>query len=83
MAHQVAIGWLLTFVMAFVCSGAASGEGPVALVGGVIIDGNGGSPIENGVVVVRNGRIEAVGEADPERVNGDRPRGKIRAARSS
>ena len=68
MAHQVAIGWFLTVLVAFVCSGPASSEGPVALVGGVVIDGNGGSPIENGVVVVRNGRIEAAGEAGTVRI---------------
>jgi len=68
MTRHRRIGQLLILVMAFMSSGAASGEGPVALVGGVVIDGNGGTPVENGVVVVRDGRIEAVGDADGVRV---------------
>ena len=64
-------GRLLTLAMAFVCSGAASGEGPIAFIDGVVIDGNGRKPIENGVVVVRDGRIEAVGDADTVRVPSD------------
>ncbi len=36
-------------------------ESPIAIIGGTIIDGNGGPPIENGVVVVRGNTIAAVG----------------------
>jgi imidazolonepropionase-like amidohydrolase len=32
-----------------------------ALVGGTVIDGNGGAPLENAVVLIRDGRIAAVG----------------------
>ena len=39
-------------------------EGLVAFVGARIIDGTGGDPIESGVLVVRAGRIEAVGADD-------------------
>lgn len=35
-----------------------------AIVGGRLIDGNGGTPIENSVVIVRNGRIESIGNLD-------------------
>ncbi|MEE8129330.1 MAG: hypothetical protein V3T48_03530, partial [Vicinamibacterales bacterium] len=35
-----------------------------AFVGARIIDGNGDAPVENGVLVVRDGRIEAVGARD-------------------
>ena len=62
---------VLTLFTALVCSGALFGEGPVALIDGVVIDGNGGKPIENGVVVVRDGRIEAAGDADIVRVPSD------------
>lgn len=40
----------------------AAGERPLAIVHAVIIDGNGGAPIENAVIVLRGERIEAVGE---------------------
>lgn len=39
-------------------------ETPIALVGGVVIDGNGGMPIENGAVVIRGRTIVAVGDAN-------------------
>ena len=39
-------------------------EGLRAFVGARIIDGTGGAPIESGVVVVRDGRIEAIGADD-------------------
>lgn len=43
---------------------AAPAQGPtLALVGGRVIDGFGGSPIENGVVVIAGDRIVAVGRA--------------------
>ena len=39
-------------------------EVPIALVGGVVIDGNGGIPIENGVVVIRGRTVVSVGDAN-------------------
>lgn len=42
-------------------SGLAQPQSPVALVGATIVDGNGGAPISDGVVVLRGDRIEAVG----------------------
>ena len=36
---------------------------PIAIVGATIIDGNGGEPIRNGVIVIDNDRIAAVGDA--------------------
>jgi len=33
----------------------------IAIVGGTIIDGNGGEPINNGVIIVEGKRIVAVG----------------------
>ena len=38
-------------------------EGLIAFAGATIIDGTGAAPIENGVLLVRDGRIEAVGTA--------------------
>jgi imidazolonepropionase-like amidohydrolase len=41
---------------------------PVAFTRAVIIDGNGGAPIENGTLVVRGEKIEAVGPAESVQV---------------
>ena len=57
---------------------AACGQAPVeptpglqAFVGARIIDGTGADAVENGVLVVRDGRIEAVGAADAVEVPAD------------
>jgi imidazolonepropionase-like amidohydrolase len=39
----------------------AQDAGPVALVGATVVDGNGGAPVADAVVVLRGDRIEAVG----------------------
>ena len=44
--------------------GTNHGETTTAFVGARIIDGTGAAPVENGVMVVRAGRIEAVGAAE-------------------
>ncbi|MBX2924015.1 MAG: amidohydrolase family protein [Chitinophagaceae bacterium] len=38
-----------------------AGQKTIAIIGVTIIDGNGGAPVENGTVVVKGNRIEAVG----------------------
>jgi len=43
-------------------------EQTLALSGGKLIDGNGGAPVENTVVVIRGKRIEAVGRVETVRV---------------
>lgn len=45
------------------CGSEQPVEGLRAFVGATIIDGTGGAPVDNGVIVVRDGRIEAVGAA--------------------
>ncbi len=42
-------------------TGQASGESALALVGGRLMDGFGGPPLENAVVLIRGNHIEAVG----------------------
>jgi imidazolonepropionase-like amidohydrolase len=42
--------------------GTAAGSRPIALVGGTLIDGFGGAPIRNSVILVRGERIAAVGQ---------------------
>jgi len=54
-------GWRVALTSAFPAPGAPAP--PVALVGATVHDGRGGAPIEDAVVVVRDGRIEAVGPA--------------------
>jgi imidazolonepropionase-like amidohydrolase len=41
----------------------AQGDSLIAIVGGTLIDGNGGSPLPNATVLVQRGRITAVGPA--------------------
>ena len=74
--RQLAVLFGLT-VMAVACGGEPAPE-PVAMtpglqafVGGRIIDGTGTAAIENGVLVVRDGRIEAVGTSDSVTVPAD------------
>jgi imidazolonepropionase-like amidohydrolase len=45
-------------------AGRALQDGPMALVGGAVIDGTGRTPIRDSVVLIRAGRIEAVGTTD-------------------
>src|SRR6185295_15553210 len=49
----------------------ASGNTVIAITGATVIDGNGGAPIENGTVVVINGKIADVGTKEKVKV----PRG--------
>jgi imidazolonepropionase-like amidohydrolase len=39
-----------------------------ALVGATLIDGNGGTPLENSCVIVRDGKIESVGKRDQTKI---------------
>jgi imidazolonepropionase-like amidohydrolase len=47
--------------MALLTTGASAEPEPLALVGATLIDGRGGTPVANAVVVVRAGRIECAG----------------------
>jgi imidazolonepropionase-like amidohydrolase len=47
--------------MALLTTGASAEPEPLALVGATLIDGRGGTPVANAVVVVRGGRIECAG----------------------
>jgi imidazolonepropionase-like amidohydrolase len=49
-------------------AGVPPQEGLQAFVGATVIDGTGSDPIANGVLVVRDGRIETVGSADTTQI---------------
>jgi len=51
---------LLTFAIA--AAGQPAQSGKKALVGGTLIDGYGGPPIRNSVILINNDRIQAVGQ---------------------
>ena len=75
--RQFAVLFGLT-AMAIGCGGGEPVPEPVemtpglqAFVGGRLIDGTGAVAIENGVLVVRDGRIEAVGTSDSVTVPAD------------
>lgn len=58
--------WLLLF---FSCSKPSSDTATYqAFTGATIIDGNGGAPIRNGVLLIRNGRIMALGTQDQVKI---------------
>lgn len=62
--RRTSIGLVVLLLLAGVqpaMAQAARPEGVLALVGGRLIDGFGGPPLENSVIVVRGNRIEAVG----------------------
>jgi imidazolonepropionase-like amidohydrolase len=50
-----------SFSPSLACAATGSDEKPVAIVHAVVIDGNGAAPIEDGVVIIRGARIQAVG----------------------
>jgi hypothetical protein len=47
-----------SLLLAFACS--PPGEGVIALEGATLIDGSGGAPVRDALVLIRNGKIEAV-----------------------
>jgi len=52
----------LSTLFLFIVAGAAQGQSkPVAIVGGTLIDGTGRAPVADSVVVIRDGRFQAVG----------------------
>ncbi len=73
--HAVGWGgarWSLTLLgMAALLGGCESGEGKTAFIGATVFDGTGAPVLQNAVILVSDGRIEALGPADLVRV----PRG--------
>jgi imidazolonepropionase-like amidohydrolase len=65
---------LAGLVLSAVAAAAAAAQQPaprIAVVGGTIIDGNGGAPLANGTIVIEAGRIVAVGPASSTEVPRD------------
>jgi imidazolonepropionase-like amidohydrolase len=60
--HKLLLVLIASLVPALVP--AQRGDSVVAIVGGTLIDGNGGAPLPNATVVVRGGRIAAVGSSE-------------------
>ncbi len=85
---------MATLATALVLLGASAGlvnarQSPapaLAIVGGTVIDGNGGAPVTDTTVIVSGGRIAAVGSAridtDPARRHRDRRQGQVPHARA-
>jgi imidazolonepropionase-like amidohydrolase len=63
-AFVVLAGLALTAVAQQRSAGPSAPNGPLALVGGTLIDGTGSAPIRNSVVLIRGERIEKVGTTD-------------------
>ena len=64
---------LLLATLALVACGVVAAE-PIAITGGTLIDGNGGQPVANATVVVRDDRIVAVGPAGAVEIPADAKR---------
>ena len=61
---------LLLATLALVACGVVAAE-PIAITGGTLIDGNGGQPVANATVVVRDDRLGAVGAAGTVEIPAD------------
>lgn len=64
--HRQSVGLFLTFLSLLVSvparpNSSAEKTGGLAIVGGLLIDGNGGKPVEGYVVLIQGNRIAAVG----------------------
>jgi len=55
--------WLLTGMVLFAAAAVAHAQSSVVLRGARVIDGTGGDPLDNGAIVVRDGRIAAISPA--------------------
>ena len=55
---------LLLTITTFACAGLSADGGAKALVGGTLINGLGSTPIQNSVVLVKDGQIEKVGTVE-------------------
>ena len=69
MHRLVKILWALMLLPAL--AGAQTNPEKVALMGARVIDGTGRPPIENGVVLIAGGKIQAVGKKDAVKIPSD------------
>src|SRR6266496_1843123 len=60
-----------TRVFVFFAAIASAQSGPLALVGGRLIDGFGGHPLANSVIIIENERIKAIGTVGALQVPAD------------
>src|SRR5262245_57165571 len=56
-----AIAVALTALVVMLSTLTAQTQKPLALVGGTLIDGTGGAPLRNSVVLIRGDRVERIG----------------------
>ena len=62
MQYRITVLGLLCCVLALPSGLARAQDADLAIVGGLLIDGNEGTPIQNAVVLVKGGRITTVGQ---------------------
>jgi len=55
---------IVAFLIASTAASGAQEQTLLVITGGTLIDGNGGAPVENAIVVVEGNRISAIGEID-------------------
>lgn len=62
----------LFLLLIIACKNTEQNDQPVtALTGGTIIDGNGGTPVTNGVLLIQNGRVIAIGTKENVTIPGN------------
>lgn len=75
---QIASDAAIHDLVAMSAQAARLASGPMALVGATLVDATGRPAVENSIIVVRNGRIEAAGPAGSTRVPRDAKRIDVR-----
>jgi len=59
---------MFSIILLICCSQTPDDDKSIALIHAVIIDGNGNSPIEDGTILINNGKIEAAGPFETVRI---------------
>jgi imidazolonepropionase-like amidohydrolase len=68
---RIRLRCLMLLIAAALCARLASAAAPIAITGGTLIDGNGGQPVANATVLIRDDRIVAVGPAGSVEIPAD------------
>jgi imidazolonepropionase-like amidohydrolase len=74
MSFRLQADVLKSLLLTLIASGSVAAAEPIAITGATLIDGNGGQPVANATVIVRDDRIVAVGPAGTVEIPADAKR---------